>query len=87
MTEEIHYFITVDWCKGNKRGIFCNKKGIGYWKERKHTEEEIAEILGHFWIILSPQSEPFTQEQLKKTRRWIPLAEYQNEYGIAIKED
>ncbi len=82
-----HYFITVDWCNKGKRGIFCNKKGTGFWKSREHTWEEILEVLGPFAVILNPKSEPFTEEEFKKQRRWIPLAEYKHQYGIAVGVD
>ncbi len=80
------YFVTVDWCNKGKRGIFCDKQGNGFLKKKQHTEEEMRKILGHFWVILNPKSELFTEEKVKKYRKWIPLAEYQNEYGIAIEE-
>jgi len=81
-----HYFITVDWCNKGKRGIFSNRAGTGYWQEQPHTYEEMYEILGHFAIILNPKSEPFTEEELKETRKWIPLAEYKDQFGIAVLE-
>ena len=84
MNEE-KYFVTVDWCNKGKRGIFCDRKGNGFWKNSKHTEEEIHEILDTFALILNPKSEIFTEEQLKKYGKWIPLAEYNHEYGIAIE--
>lgn len=79
------YFMTVDWCNNGKRGIFCHREGMGFQKNTPHTRDEMFKILGIFDIILNPKSEPFTEEQLKN-RKWIPLAEYQNEYGIAFKE-
>jgi hypothetical protein len=83
MSNEIHYFITVEWCNNGVRGIFCSKTGTGYWKSCEHTEEEMNEVLMPFGIILSPKSEPFTQAQLAKMTKWIPLAEYSHQYGIA----
>lgn len=83
--EETKYFLTVDWCNKGKRGIFTDKKGNGFFKdESPHTEREMVEILGHFALILNPKSELFTETQCQK-RQWIPLAEYKNEYGIAIE--
>ena len=86
MKKEIKYFITVDWCNQGKRGIFCGKNGIGYWEKRPHTKEEMQKILGVFDLILNPKSEPFTEERLVKTKRWVPLAEYSYQYGIAIEK-
>jgi hypothetical protein len=83
--EEKKYFITADWCDKGKRGIFCDRQGNGFPKETRHSEEEMNKILGAFWLILSPKSEPYTPEELKKFTRWIPLAEYQNQYGIATE--
>lgn len=82
---EIHYFITVDWCNKGKRGIFCNKQGTGYWKTSEHTKEEMFEVLGSFAMILDPKSEPYTEEEFKKLNKWIPLAEYTHQYGIAVE--
>ena len=80
---EKKYFITVDWCNQGKRGVFCSIDGIGYWKKIPHTEREMRKVLGHFWMILNPKSEAFTEKELEN-RRWVPLPEYRNEYGIAI---
>lgn len=87
MTDEIRYFITVDRCNIGKRGIFCNNKGDCYKKESQHTYKEMADILGCFHIILNPKSEPFTENDIKKYNKWIPLQEYTNHYGIAIKKE
>lgn len=81
---ETHYFITVDWCNKGKRGLFCNKQGVGYWKDTPHTMDEMKRILGAFWLILNPKSEPFTEEQMKN-RKWFALAEYSYVYGIAVE--
>ena len=79
------YFLTVDWCNKDNRGVFCSTDGNPFSKEEAHTEDEMAEILGHFEIILNPKSEPFTQEELAKYHRFVPLAEYTNQYGVALK--
>lgn len=83
---ESRYFITVEWCKDGKRGVFCDAKGRPFSKETEHSTEEMNEILGAFEIILSPKSEPFTQEELKEFNQFRPLAEYTNQYGIAFKK-
>jgi len=80
------YFVTVNWYEKGKRGIFCDSHGIGFLKKKQHTEKEMRKILGAFWIILNPKSIAFTEEEVKKYNKWIPLPEYQNQYGIAIIE-
>lgn len=81
---EEKYFITVDWCDKGKRGIFCNREGTGFSKETQHTEKEMIEILGPFFLVLNPKSELLTEYELKKFTKWIPLAEYKKQYGIAL---
>ena len=80
------WFLTVDWCNKGKRGIFANKNGNSFSKETKHTEEEMWNILDAFAIILSPQSIELSEDELKEYRKFYPLAEYTNEYGIVRKE-
>jgi len=80
------YFLTVDWCNKGQRGVFCGKDGTGFFKEGKpHTEQEMMDILDTFYIILNPKSEKFSEEEIKQYNRWRPLAEYKNQYGIALK--
>ena len=79
------YFLTVDWCNQGKRGPFCDKQGRSFIKDDEpHTRDEMEEILGVFFLILSPQSLPFTENELKGFNRFVPLAEYSDEYGIAV---
>ena len=80
------WFLTVDWCNKGKRGIFCTLNGGSFGKDIQHTEDEMADILGAFWIILNPQSIELDEAGLKEYHRFIPLAEYSNQYGIALKE-
>ena len=81
------YFLTVDWCKKGPRGIFCSTIGACFRKEGSpHTEAQMIDILGPFWIILAPKSEPFTEEEVAKHTCFRPLAEYTNQYGIACRE-
>jgi len=81
------YFLTVDWCNKGQRGIFCDKEGKGFWKDNElHTAKEMQDILGLFFVILNPKSEPFTEEQIKQFNTFRPLAEYKNQFGIAIKK-
>lgn len=84
---EERYFITVDWCNKEIRGIFCNRKGETFSKEIPHSQEEIDEHLDVFSIILNGKSEKFTKEEAKQFNRWRPLAEYKNQYGIALKSE
>ena len=79
------YLLTVDWCNEGKRGVFCDKHGRGFKKETKHTDMEMLEILGAFYAILSPKSELFTAEEVKKYNLWKPLGEYRDYFGIAVK--
>jgi hypothetical protein len=80
------YFLTVDWCSMGNRGIFCSDEGQGFSKDNlPHTEEEMSDILGPFHLILAPRSELLTEEQVKEFNRWIPLAEYSNKFGVALR--
>lgn len=85
MITEEKYFVTVDRCGQGKRGIFCDRNGNGFFKEAPHTMEEMIEILGPFFLVLNPKSELFTENDLKKFTKWIPLAEYKNQYGISVE--
>lgn len=88
MSEKPKYFVTVDWCNKGRRGVFCDPSGGAFISEDKpHTEDEMAEILGMFCLILEPKSLPFTESEVAEYRQWHPLAEYTNHYGIAVKED
>lgn len=80
---ETRYFVTVAWCHNKWRGPFVNREGTGYSSETRHTETEMREILGPFWLILNPQSTPFTADELAKYTVLHPLAEYQHAFGIA----
>jgi hypothetical protein len=83
---EKRYFITVDYLNKGRRGLFCNREGKSFSKETPHTFEEMLEYLGDFYILLSPKSEPFSKNDLKRFTKWIPLAEYRNQYGIAVEQ-
>lgn len=80
------WFLTVDWCNQNKRGIFCNAKGETFSKETQHTEDDMWEILGAFDLILNPQSIELNEDELKAYHAYKPLAEYSYQYGVARKE-
>lgn len=66
--------------------MVCSADGKPFSKQIPHTQEEIIEILGLFWLILKSKSEPFTQEELKEFK-YIALQEYSNQYGIAVKTE
>lgn len=83
---ETRHFLTVDWCKEGKRGIFCNRQGQAYSKERPWTEDEMGEVLGPFDLILAPESMELSDKEVAEYRWWTPLAEYQDQFGVARKE-
>lgn len=83
-----HWFLTVDWCKQGRRGIFTDMNGKGYWKKEPYTRAEMDEILGPFWMVLAPKCLPFTEEQMSQCTLWTPLAEYSDQFGyVQIPED
>lgn len=84
-SEDSAYFLTVDWCGKGYRGVFCSSQGMPYRKKdgSQHTKEEMYEILGPFYLALAPESQLFTEGELKEFNRWTPLEEYSGEYGIA----
>ena len=86
--EATRHFMTVEWCNSGKRGVFCDSSGrSGCCGDNPLTTDEMRESLGPFWLILDPESEEMTGEELGKYTNWRPLAEYSNAYGIALKED
>lgn len=83
--EEIHWFLTVDWCNKGKRGLFTDSQGKGYWQTQPHTDDEMFGILGPFDLVLSPKSLPFISNDLEGIDiEWVSLAEYKHHFGIAI---
>jgi len=82
------FFLTVDWCKKSGRGIFCDAEGNAFRKDGEpHDAEEMMDILDVFFIILSPQSEAFTEQEVAEFTYYRPLAEYNGQYGIALREE
>lgn len=79
------WFLTVDWCGRGERGIFSNINGNAFSKEAQHTEDEMWEILDAFAMILNPESIELSEDELKEYNRFYPLAEYSNQYGVALK--
>ena len=85
-SQAARYFLTVDWCNKGRRGIFCSTTGQAFPKDGSpHTEREKYDILGPFVMILAPESELLTEQELDAFCMFRPLAEYSNEYGIAIE--
>jgi len=83
---ETRYFLTIDWCNTGRRGIFCNKDGSAFPKDGSpHTENEMWKILQPFDLVLNPQSIELTETELKKYNCFVPLAEFSDQYGIALK--
>jgi hypothetical protein len=79
------WFLTVDWCNKNQRGIFANIDGSAFGKDTQHTEDEMWDILDAFAMILNPQSIEMSKNELSEYRKFYPLAEYQGQYGIVRK--
>ena len=83
---ESRYFLTVDWCGKGNRGIFCSAEGNTFSKaEEPHTDDEMFETLDVFLVILNPKSELLSEDETKEFNRFIPLHEYSDRYGIAVK--
>jgi len=82
------WFLTVDWCNQGERGIFCNlSTGVAFTKDdAPHTEDEIWKILDVFSLVLAPQSQQFSEDEVREYNIAYPLAEFSNEYGYAVKE-
>jgi len=76
---------TNDWRDKGNRGIFCDVAGNPFSKETQHTRDEMREILGAFWAILSPQSIELDEAELEEYCVYHPLVEYSNQYGIVCK--
>lgn len=85
MAIHTRYFITVEWCNNGFRGVFCRKDGTAAAKDGEpYTVEEMDNVLGPFTLILSPRSEEMSEADLTQYTRWVPLAEYSHEWGIAL---
>jgi len=81
------HFMTVDWLRGGRRGIFCDRQGRGHFSDGPLTLAEMRDFLGPFWVILDPVSEPMTVAEAEEHRFWTPLVEYSHVYGIARREE
>ena len=79
------HFLTVDRCNSGQRGIFCDKSGQPAVRDEPWTEGDMWDYLGDFAMILDPQSQELTEEEVKEYTRFQPLAEYLHIYGIALK--
>lgn len=85
---EKRYFVTLEPNRYG-RGIFTNREGIGFSRseaEGPHSEAEMFDILGLFYLVLAPRSELFTEEEVKEHRWFQTLAEYSYQYGLVLKE-
>ncbi len=83
---ESRYFLTVDWCSQGRRGIFCDSQGQAFAKEMPHDADDFWRILDAFTIVLAPQSQLLSEEEVAKYKKWTPLAEFSHQYGIAVPE-
>ena len=85
--EERRWFVTVDWCNKDQRGVFCNSAGKASSRETEFNQKEMQDMLGPFWLILAPLSVRLTADELAAYKFWRPLAEYSGEFGIASTVD
>jgi len=80
------YYLMVNW-DGNE-GIFCAKDGRSFKKESPHTMEEMSDILGVYTALVDPRSVEMTPDDVLEYFNWfVPLEEFQNEYGVAVKHE
>lgn len=85
---ENRYFITLEPTRYG-RGIFTNREGIGFSRSEEkgpHSEAEMYEILGLFYLVLAPRSELLSEEEVKQYRWFQSLPEYSYQYGVVLKE-
>jgi len=88
MENLMKYFLTVDRCNVGRRGLFCDHLGRCFSKDDlPHTAEEMIDILGPFWLILSPASSVYSAETFPTDVLYTPLGEYSNCYGIAVPKE
>ena len=80
------HFLTVEWCKNGKRGIFSDRDGNAFSDESELSRERMEDILDVFFLILNPKSMEFTEEEITQYTQFYPLAEYSNQYGIVLKK-
>jgi hypothetical protein len=84
----MRYYLTVDRLNEGHRGIFRDAEGNAFWKDGEpHTDDEMFKIVGHFEYILSPMSIAYTDEQIKRFTKWVPLAEYSGRFGVWLREE
>lgn len=80
------YFLTTDRCDEGKRGIFCDGNGGAFPKDNApHSESEMWDILGAFYMVLSPQSRLLDEAEVAQYTNWAPYAEYTHHFGVALK--
>lgn len=79
------YYLTVDW-DGEERGIFCCMDGRSFKKDVPHTVEEMSAILGVYCALVEPRSDEMTPDEvLEYANCFMPLEEFENVYGVAVK--
>ncbi|HUT57369.1 MAG TPA: hypothetical protein VNA25_05790 [Phycisphaerae bacterium] len=78
------HFLTVCWCDKGPRGVFCARSGGAAVQDEPWTQAQAQEMLGPFALILGPETREMDEENLAQYNRFLPLAEYQGEYGIAV---
>ena len=81
------WFLTADFCKQGRRGVFCNSGGQPCVSDAQHTEDEMDEAFGPFVVLMNAQSVELGEAELAKYTRWEPLAEYSNVWGLAYKAE
>lgn len=82
--ESVVWILTIEYCGNGRRGILLSRSGGIDIKPEQHTEDEIADHLGMFWLILAPKSIQMKVSEIKKYNRFIPLAEYSHIWGIGL---
>ena len=78
------FYLKVNW-DGNE-GIFCAKDGRSFKKETGHTVKEMSDILGVYYPLVGARSVEMTPDDvLEYANCFMPLDEFQNEYGVAVR--
>lgn len=86
-SSEKKWYITVERNNSGIRGIFTDFHGVGFWRteeEGQHTDDQMGEAVGLFWIVLDPKSVLISADELRNYNRFIPLGEFKGVYGIAV---
>ena len=78
------WYITVNM-HGNGRGLFSTRFGKCCVQDMIHTTKQINDVMGAFALIFIPMSEEFSEEEIEKHTKWFPLPEFNNQWGVAVK--